>query len=84
MCRPTMAAPGERHAPGKGGNIDATDRIIARSRHLRELLEEFDADLIGFDPGVLAFHDGVSIKFDANEWAWLEPLLIELRELRKG
>lgn len=65
--------------------------LIARMGFLRELLKEFGATLAGYDPGVTAFlpdgrrgngYMGESLAFDGNEWAWLEPLLLELRGLR--
>lgn len=68
--------------------------IINRANHLRTLLQEFGAQLYGFDPGVSAQlidypeargHGAFSepLSFNSTEWQWLEPLLVELRELRK-
>lgn len=63
--------------------------IVARSKHLRELLDYFGLVLVGFDPGVSArnpnatdYFKRLSYNFDSQEWAWLEPLLVELRDLR--
>jgi hypothetical protein len=70
--------------------------ICKRAKFLRELLSEFGATLVGFDPGVTADIKGFPrslpgsgagfwgehMSFDSAEWKWLEPLLMELRELR--
>lgn len=67
--------------------------LIAERDELRPLLAEFGATLCGWDPGVTAYLPnkvrgdgwmGESLTFDGNEWAWLKPLLIELREARKA
>ena len=74
-----------------------TKRIIDRADFLRSLLSEFGAALSGFDPGV-AFnvsgerpgfpgmdaggYFGEHVQLNAVGWAWLEPLLVELREKR--
>ena len=64
---------------------------------IRELLAEFGIHLAGYDPGVTAMIPGKAIAgpgagagyfgehlaFDATEWAWLEPLLKELRAYRR-
>ena len=71
-----------------------TRRNVKRMAFLRRLLKENGLILSGYDPGVLALrntgfkdHDGrdrcVSLNFDRAEWNWLEPLLIELRRLRR-
>ena len=66
--------------------------LLARMKELRELLSEFGATLCGYNPGVTAFLPnnirgegwmGESLSFDGIEWAWLEPLLKELRDRRK-
>jgi hypothetical protein len=69
-------------------------KIITRMKEIKELLSEFGLRLSGFDPGVSAtFEDktvrgdgyfGEPIQFNGTEWAWLEPLLIELRDHRKN
>lgn len=65
------------------------DAIVARGDFLRELLGEFDARLVGWDPGVLAswhtdgMFNSVSLDFHQGQWAWLEPLLVELRDFRQ-
>lgn len=65
------------------------DAIIARGDFLRELLGEFGARLSGWDPGVLATWQApeygayVPLDFTRGQWAWLEPLLVELRDLRE-
>lgn len=70
-----------------------TQRIIDRMNFVRELLAENGLILSGYDPGVLALQktglkdfDGieqtVSLNFERTEWAWLEPILLELRKLR--
>lgn len=76
-----------------------TREIIARAKRLRELLGEFGATLAGFDPGVTAVIPGLRalsigsdgawwacehLSFSGLEWAWLEPLLEELRSYRDG
>jgi hypothetical protein len=59
----------------------------------RELLGLFGARLVGHDPGVTAnYRDGVQgdgyageqLSFNNLEWAWLRPLLVELRDRRDG
>jgi hypothetical protein len=70
-----------------------TQAIIKRATHLRRLLKENGLILGGFYPGVLAYKkigkdfDGrdrcVSLNFESPEWGWLEPLLLELRKLRR-
>ena len=71
-----------------------TKRIIKRATFLRRLLKENGLILHGFDPGVSAFKKVgknpftkqwhlASLNFDSTEWAWLEPLLLELRRLRR-
>ncbi len=63
--------------------MTATDReTVARMDYLRELLKEFGATLRGYDPGIAAIHNGTRLDFEGAEWAWLEPLLVELRERR--
>lgn len=67
--------------------------LLARMKDLRELLAEFGLRLSGYDPGVTALINdkpglrgdgwgGEPITFDSVEWKWLEPLLVELRQLR--
>jgi hypothetical protein len=70
--------------------------ICARAKFLRELLSEFGATLVGFDPGVTADLKGAPrgmrgngcwgehLSFDGSEWKWVEPLLVELRNLRRA
>lgn len=68
--------------------------ICKQAKHLRELLKEFGLTLVGFDPGITASVDAHPelrwsawhgpIKLDHDEWKWLEPLLLELRDFRKG
>lgn len=72
--------------------------IIRRAKEIRELLAEFGARLVGFDPGVTAnvvdlpggHHPGFGggywgehMSFNSTEWAWLKPLLEELRDRRR-
>lgn len=77
-------------ARSKGRMPNRDREIIKRANFLRRLLKEFDAKLSGFDPGVLMYiPDGFgkfvhSVQFDGLQWSWIEPLLIELCELRKG
>ena len=58
-----------------------------RMKFLRELLRDFDLRLHGYEPGVSAIMGHkpfpTMLDFGYSEWKWLEPLLIELRELRK-
>lgn len=71
---------------------EETKRIIKRMDFLRDLLAEFDASLCGYQPGVTAFvkgqkhqgrgYAGEALDFNYDEWKWLEPLLIELRDYR--
>lgn len=71
--------------------------ITDRADFLRSLLSDFGAVLSGFDPGVSAnlkgFPPGCSgaagngywgehLNFNAAQWGWLEPLLVELRQFR--
>ena len=68
--------------------------IVKRSRFLKKLMAEFGARLSAFDPGVMAIPEaGIdpkthfyarALNFQAFEWNWLEPLLIELRDYRNG
>lgn len=63
-----------------------------RVQFLRDLFKEFGAQLAGMDPGVTGVVLGMKgrgsgwggehLSFDAKEWSWLEPLLIELRNRR--
>ena len=62
-------------------------KAIMRGRYLRLLLNTFDLELRGFDPGVSAYRVGdttymSSYSFGQAEWAWLEPLLLELAAYR--
>ncbi len=72
--------------------------LVARGKFLRELLDEFGARLSGFDPGVSANikgkdfrcvgapgagYWGEHLSFNAIQWEWLEPLLLELRAYRE-
>jgi hypothetical protein len=69
-------------------------RLIQERDHLRGLLAEFGLTLIGWGNGVTASVKdqpnlrghawGGPINFDHTEWKWLEPLLVELRDRRKG
>lgn len=78
----------------KKTNPDYDPVICKQAYHLRALLKEFGLTLVGFDPGITASVDARPelrwsawhgpIKLDDNEWTWLEPLLIELRDFRKG
>jgi hypothetical protein len=65
---------------------EANSRAL-RAKKINHLLKNFGLHLMGLDPGILARKhndmDLMSYNFDANEWAWLEPLLIELRNFRK-
>jgi hypothetical protein len=59
--------------------------IIARADELRNLVKEFGLELIGFDPGISASiikWPNYSVHFDETEWAWLRPLLEELKTYR--
>ena len=64
---------------------------VKRMKELKLLLAEFEAQLTGFNSGVLTgFNPGVSasikrrhLHFGSTEWAWLEPLLKELRSYRR-
>lgn len=71
---------------------DQDKALAERMMFLRELFKEFGAQLSGYDPGVTAYlpgrprgrgYMGEQLAFEDMEWAWLEPLLVELRELRK-
>lgn len=58
--------------------------IFDRANFLRDLLQEFNAKLSSFGPGVTALCERPEpLTFSEVEWAFLEPLLVELRELRK-
>lgn len=74
------------------------DETSKRMKEINALLNEFNADLNGYDPGVTAYirgqkpyhigaagagYMGEHLDFSRTEWKWLEPLLIELRDLRK-
>jgi hypothetical protein len=61
------------------------EEIISEFRELDELLSEFDATISGFNPGVMGYV-GKDWKWhlhlDIPTWAWLKPLLQELKERR--
>lgn len=67
-------------------------RLVKERDELRDLLGAFGATLSGWDPGVTAAipgkrgdgYFGESLSFNAIEWAWLKPLLMELRDRRRG
>lgn len=78
--------------------VSAEDRaLLKRMKEIRELLAEFGIHLAGHDPGVTAIipekaiagpgvgagYFGEHLAFDDTEWAWLEPLLKELRAYRR-
>lgn len=62
--------------------------IVERMKEIRELFTEFGLILLGFGPGVVAYSCDKkktrTFDFEAHEWEWLEPLLIELRNLRRN
>lgn len=69
-------------------HIEIRDLSLIRHVEIRDLLAEFGARLHGSDPGVSAFVDvdagrRALLDFGQNEWRWLAPLLVELRERRK-
>jgi hypothetical protein len=71
-------------------------QTVKRMNEIRDLLSEFGANLSGFNPGVSAYLPnkrtnilgfgrgffGEHISLSNLEWEWLEPLLVELRDLR--
>jgi len=78
-------------------NTKETRALNKRMKFLRELLLEFGLRLHGYDPGVkaLIIEEPITlgdfkiprrqrfVDFDRQEWDFLEPLLIELRDQRK-
>ena len=68
-------------------------KIVRRAGFLRRLLKENGLILGGFDPGVLAYRKigkdfmgverSISLDFSRQDWDWLEPLLLEMRKLRR-
>ena len=56
--------------------------IVRRNDELRDLLAEFGATLVGWEPGVIAHAGNSRLDFGSAEWKWLEPLLSELRAKR--
>jgi len=68
--------------------------VCDRMTEIRDLIKEFGLTLCGFDPGISAYVDARPelrpstwngpFKLDDVEWAWLEPLLVELRSRRHG
>lgn len=64
--------------------------LEACDEHLKTLLAEFGVTLLAFGPGVRGRlkEDGeewvTSISFSGAEWAWLEPLLEELKRRRES
>ena len=61
--------------------------IIKRCNATKHLLAAFDATTTGYDPGVSFIINkdwNHSCHFNGIEWSWLEPLLKELRDYRKG
>jgi hypothetical protein len=74
--------------------MTAEDRkLVARMKEIRELIKEFGLTLCGYDPGISAYVDARPnlkasawngpFKLGEVEWAWLEPLLQELKILRR-
>jgi hypothetical protein len=66
-------------------NKEESRTLIARIDKVRELAREFDLELIGIDPGISATlikYPAYSVHFDSTEWAWLRPLLEELKMYR--
>lgn len=62
---------------------------LAKSKRLRDLLQEFGLQLVAFSPGVLARDGGLqrygnTYNFTSEVWGFIEPLLIELSKRRKG
>jgi len=60
--------------------------IVSRMNEISDLLNEFGLTLSGYDPGISAFITKEStsmLNFDRGEWAWLEPLLKELKDRRE-
>jgi len=69
-------------------------KLVARMKEIRELIAEFGLVLYGHDPGITATlkdnpglrgdgWGGEPITFEAIEWKWLEPILVELRRRRQ-
>lgn len=64
--------------------------VISRAKHLRAMLKAHGLILAAFDPGC-AFYikderwpkNPRYLHFDGAQWGWLEPLLVELTQLRK-
>ena len=64
-------------------NVQQRRKLLARVKNQTKLLAFFGVRAYAFDPGIAAWtHDGKRIDFGGTEWAWLEPLLIELRKKR--
>lgn len=60
-----------------------TDKeVVHRADFLHTLLSEFHATLDSLDPDVGCDWYGARLSFNEDEWEWLEPLLVELREIR--
>jgi len=73
--------------------IEEDKATIVRKEVLRELLSEFGLTLEDYDPfasgrewskvsGAIGQPAEKYLNFDSDEWDWLEPLLMELRERR--
>lgn len=65
--------------------------LTLRLNKTRDLLKEFGVIPYAYDPGVRCYVGNVEgdqfapvVDFDEETWAWLEPLLQELRMYRKA
>jgi hypothetical protein len=62
------------------------DQVVGkRMKEIRDLLRVFGLLLHGYDPGITCYRadsKGGLLDFGRDEWEVLEPLLIELRDLR--
>lgn len=65
---------------------------VARVEKLQKLLQYFGVELISCDPGFCGtipvpdskYKRTYTVSVDGSTWSWLEPLLIELKELRES
>lgn len=78
----------------------ADKALVNRMKEIRELLSEFDIALSGYDPGVTGYFKddrakaviggdgngfwGEPFSLNRATWEWLEPLLAELKALRRA
>lgn len=63
----------------------ADKRMVARINKTRAVFKFFGATPHGYDPGITGrLPGGAMFDFSDGEQKWIEPLLVELRRLRRS